>query len=232
MCIQFIRMADGMKHTIGILGGTGAEGMGLALRFARAGSRVVIGSRNFDRAVEAARTAAARTGGEVEGRLNPDAAEAEIVVLTVPLAAQIATLKSVRERLRRGTVLVDATVPLEVSIGGRLTHTLGLWAGSAAEQAARYAPEGVAVVAAFHSLSAELLAALDEPVDCDVLICGDNEEAKTAVADLAGFIAGARAVDAGPLEAARMVESLAALLIGLNVRQRAKHAGVRITGLL
>ena len=226
-------MSDGMKHTIGILGGTGAEGTGLALRFARAGSRVLIGSRDFDRAVEAARAAAARSGGEVEGRLNPDAAAgAGIVVLTVPLAAQIATLKSVRERLRRGTVLVDATVPLEVSIGGRLTHTVGLWAGSAAEQAARYVPEGVEVVAAFHSLSAELLAALDEPVDCDVLICGDNTEAKTAVADLVGLIAGARAVDAGPLEAARMVESLAALLIGLNIRKRAKHAGVRITGLI
>ena len=222
-----------MKHTIAILGGTGAEGTGLALRFARAGSRVLIGSRDLDRAVEAARAAAERTGGEVEGRLNPDAAaEAEIVVLTVPLAAQIATLKSVRERLRRGTVLVDATVPLEVSIGGRLTHTLALWAGSAAEQAARYVPEGVEVVAAFHSLSAELLAALDQPVDCDVLICADNAAAKSAAADLVDLIAGARAVDAGPLEAARMVESVAALLIGLNVRKRAKHAGVRITGLI
>lgn len=222
-----------MKHTIGILGGTGAEGRGLALRFARAGLRVLIGSRDFNRAVEAARDAAGRSGGEVEGRLNPDAAaEAEIVVLTVPLAAQIATLKSVRERLRRGTVLVDATVPLEVSIGGRLTHIVGLWEGSAAEQAARYVPEGVAIVAAFHCLSAELLGAIEEPVDCDVLICGDNEEAKTAVAGLVNLIPGARAVDAGPLEAARMVESLAALLIGLNVRRRAKHAGVRITGLL
>ncbi len=222
-----------MKHTIGILGGTGAEGSGLALRLARAGSRVLIGSRDYNRALEAARAAAARSRGQVEGRLNPDAAgEAGIVILTVPLAAQIATLKSVRERLRRGTVLVDATVPLEVSIGGRLTHTVGLWAGSAAEQAARYAPEGVAVVAAFHCLSAELLAALDDPVDCDVLICGDNQEGKAAVAGLVSLIPGARAVDAGPLEAARMVESLAALLIGLNVRKTARHAGVRVTGLI
>jgi NADPH-dependent F420 reductase len=226
-------MSDGMKHTVGILGGTGAEGTGLALRFARAGSRVLIGSREPVRAAEAARAAAERSGGEVEGRLNPDAAaEAEIVILTVPLTAQIPTLKSVRERLRPGTVLVDATVPLEAAIGGRLTHTVGLWAGSAAEQAARYVPDGVHVVAAFHSLSAELLAALDEPVDCDVLICGDNAEAKTAVAGLVKLIPGARAVDAGPLEAARMAESLAALLIGLNVRKRAKHAGVRITGLI
>ncbi len=222
-----------MKHTIGILGGTGAEGTGLALRFARAGSRVLIGSRDYNRAVEAARAAAARSSGEVEGRLNPDAAgEAGIVVLTVPLPAQIATLKSVRERLRRGTVLVDATVPLEASIGGRLTHTVGLWSGSAAEQAARYVPEGVAVVAAFHSLSAGLLAALEDPVDSDILLCGDHHEAKTAAADLVNLIPGARAVDAGPLEAARMVESLAALLINLNVRKRARHAGLRITGLL
>jgi len=211
------------------VGATGAEGFGLALRFARAGAHVLIGSRDLQKA----RDAAQRAGpGKVEGRLNPDAvSEAGIVLLTIPLQAQIATLKSLRSSFRPGAILVDATVPLEAAIGGRVSHTLGIWAGSAAEQAARYVPDGVAVAAAFHSLSAELLVKVDEPVDSDVLICSDSAPAKETVRELVRMMPGARAVDAGPLENARMVENLAALLISLNVRHKAKHAGVRITGL-
>lgn len=216
------------------MGGTGAEGFGLALRFARGGMRVVVGSRALDRAEEAARRISElAAGAHVKGRLNPDAAaEGEIVVLTVPLSAHVATLKAIAPRLRTGAILVDATVPLEAAVGGRLTHTLTLWAGSAAEQAARYVPDGVSVVAAFHCLSADLLAEFEKPVECDVLLCGDDPEAKSAVSELVASIQGARPVDAGPLENARMAESLAALLISLNVRKKAKHAGVRITGLL
>ncbi len=211
-----------------ILGGTGAEGSGLALRFARAGVHVAIGSRDLAKA----QNAAARIGHGVEGRTNPDAlAGAEVAVLTVPVTAQIATLKSVRGHLRHDTILVDATVPLEAAIGGRLSHPLALYAGSAAQQAARHVPEGVPVVAAFHSLSAELLAQPDLPVDSDVLICGDSAEAKAVVRDLVGLLPGARAVDAGPLENARLVENLAVLLVALNLRHKVKHSGVRITGL-
>jgi NADPH-dependent F420 reductase len=162
---------------------------------------------------------------------NPKAAAAgDVVVLTVPLAAQIGIMKSIRESLRPGTVLVDATVPLEIAIGGRLSRTVTLWDGSAAEQAARLAPEGVHVVAAFHSLSAEALAA-GHPLDCDTLICGDHAESKSKVIELAKTIPGVNPIDAGPLENARLVEATAALLISLNLRHKVKSSGIRITGL-
>jgi NADPH-dependent F420 reductase len=216
-----------MQQTIAIVSGTGAEGFGLAARFARAGARVVVGSRDLQRAQDAAR----RIGG-VEGRLNADAvSEADIVVLTVPLAAQIPTLKSLQSSFRPSAILVDATVPLEAAIGGRVSHPLTLWAGSAAQQAVRYVPAGVSVVGAFHTLSAELLAQLDRPIDSDVLICGDNAGAKSVVSGLIAMLPGARAVDCGPLENARLIESAAALLISLNIRHKLKHSGLRITGL-
>ncbi len=217
-----------MTRKIAVIGGTGAEGTGLAVRFAQAGARVVIGSRSLEKAQEAAR----RIAGQVEGRLNADAArEAGIVILTVPLAAQAGTLKSIRESLKPGTILVDATVPLEAAIGGRVSRTLALWDGSAAQQAARLAPDGVHVVAAFHSLSAEALANAGQPVDCDVLMCGDSAEAKAAVRELAEMIPGVHAVDAGPLDNARLVENAAALLVSLNLRHKVKASGLRITGL-
>jgi 8-hydroxy-5-deazaflavin:NADPH oxidoreductase len=216
-----------MLDTIAIVSGTGAEGFGLASRFARGGARVIIGSRDKAKAQEAA----ARIGN-VEGMLNSDAVSAAgIVVLTVPLAAQIATLKSVKSSFRPSAILVDATVPLEVAIGGRVSQPLTLFAGSAAQQAAKYTPPGVAVVAAFHTLSAELLARVDEPIDSDVLICGDSADAKSVVVQMIGMLQGARAIDAGPLENARLIETAAALLISLNIRHKVKHSGLRITGL-
>lgn len=222
-----------MVETIAIVGGTGAEGFGLGLRLARAGARLRIGSRDLGKAQDAARRIAEMAGrGQVEGRLNPEAvSEAGIVILTVPLAAQIGILKSVRTSFRPGAVLVDATVPLEAAIGGRVSRLLTLWAGSAAQQAAQHVPEGVAVTSAFHCLSAEVLADLERDVESDVLICGDSVNAKAAVRDLLKLIPGARAVDAGPLENSRFAESLAALLISLNLRYKVKSAGVRITGL-
>ena len=216
-----------------MVGGTGAEGGGLALRFAKAGGHVRIGSRNAARAeTAAARIAALAGGGEVTGHTNPDAvAGAGIVILTVPLTAQIESLKSIRGSLEPGAILVDATVPLEIAIGGRLSRTLMLWDGSAAQQAARLTPDGISVVSAFHSLSAEALAHLDHPVDCDTLICGDQAEAKATVSVLAAMIPGVRAIDAGPLDNARLLESAAALLISLNLRHKVTRSGMRFTGL-
>jgi len=126
---------------------------------------------------------------------------------------------------------VDATVPLEIAIGGRVSRTVSLWDGSAAQQAARLAPAGVAVVSTFHLLGAEALKRLDQPVDCDALICGDNADAKASVSQLAKTIPGVRAIDAGPLENARYLESSAALLIALNLKHKVSHSGLRITGL-
>lgn len=216
-----------MQQTIAIISGTGAEGFGLALRLSHAGARVIVGSRDAAKAQDAAQRI-----GKAEGKLNADAVrEADVVILTVPLTAQIPTLKSLQASFRPAAILVDATVPLEAAIGGRVSHPLALWAGSAAQQAARYTPPGVSVVAAFHTLSAELLANLDQSIDSDVLICGDNGEAKAVVTGLIAMLPGARAIDAGPLENARLIESAAALLISLNIRHKVKHSGLRITGL-
>src|SRR5580698_5247341 len=215
-----------MQTTVAIVGGTGAEGSGLALRFALAGVRVRIGSRNPERA----RATAQRISGAT-GHTNEDAvSNAGIVVLTVPLSAQVETLKSIRGGIAPGAILVDTTVPLEIAIGGRLSRTLTLWDGSAAQQAARLVP-GVPVVAAFHALSAEELSKPDHSLDCDALLCGDNAEAKTAVMKLAETIPGVRAIDAGTLDNARLLESAAALLISLNLRHKVKESGMRFTGL-
>jgi len=221
------------QTTIAVVGGTGAEGSGLALRFAKAGLPVRIGSRNLERAQATAKQIATAAGSDkVTGHTNADAAAvAEVVVLTVPLAAQVEILKSIRNSFRPGAILVDATVPLEIAIGGRLSRTLTLWDGSAAQQAARLAPQGVPVVAGFHALSAEALGHLDQPVECDTLICGDNVEAKAVVREVAEMIPGVKAVDAGALDNARLLENAAALLISLNLRYKVKHSGMRITGL-
>jgi 8-hydroxy-5-deazaflavin:NADPH oxidoreductase len=216
-----------VPRTIAIVSGTGAEGFGLALRFASAGARVIVGSRDARKAQDAARRI-----GNAEGRLNADAvSEADVVILTVPLTAQIPMLKSLKASFRPSATLVDTTVPLEVEIGGRMSHLVTLWAGSAAQQAARYTPPGVSVVGAFHTVTAEQLADLDQPIDTDVLICGNNAQAKAVVTELIAMLPGARAIDAGLLENARLIESAAALLVSLNIRHKVKHSGLRITGL-
>jgi NADPH-dependent F420 reductase len=222
-----------VQQIVAVIGGTGAEGGGLALRFAHAGLKVLIGSRSLDKAQETARAIAAKvSAGEVSGCTNAEAAShATIVVVTVPLAAQAETLKSIRNHLLPSSIVVDATVPLEVAIGGRVSRTLTLWDGSAAQQAARVLGRGIPVVATFHALSADALANLNQAVDCDALMCGDHAEAKATVAELAESIPGVRAVDAGPLENARFLENTAALLIALNLRYKVKHSGIKITGL-
>ena len=215
-----------MADPVAIIGGTGAIGYGLALRWARAGVPVIIGSRDAGRAREAAQ----RTGAQ-EGRENADAArETPIVVLTVPFRSQSETLTNLKGALREGQILVDCTVPLAAAVSGRATRTLGVWQGSAAQQAAEMAPDGVRVVAALHTVGAPTLADLDAPLDEDVLICGDRKADKREVAALIARIEGLRPVDAGRLEQARIVESITALLIGVNARYKT-HAGIRLTGL-
>jgi 8-hydroxy-5-deazaflavin:NADPH oxidoreductase len=222
---------------IAIIGGTGPEGSGLALRFARAGEKVVIGSRTAERAVATAAkisqtvdTDEGARASMVSGAENGAAcASAEIVVLTVPFQAHAETLKHLKSSFHAGQILVDTTVPLAASVGGRATRTLGVWQGSAAEQAAELVPEGVAVVAAFHNVSSELLNG-DDPIDCDVIVCSDDKEAAKKVRELARKIPGIRALDGGKLENARIIESLTALLIGFNIRHKG-HSGVRVTGL-
>jgi NADPH-dependent F420 reductase len=223
--------------TIAIIGGTGAEGSGLALRLARAGETVVIGSRDAQRALTVADKIRSHSGNnlgtttpQVSGAENHAAcSSADIVVLTVPFENHAEMLKHLKPSLRPGQILVDTTVPLAASIGGRATRTLGVWQGSAAQQAAELVPESVAVVAAFHNTSAEVLHG-DGPVDCDVIVCSDSKEASTKIRFLARKIPGVRALDGGKLENARIVEQITALLIGLNIRHKG-HSGIRITGL-
>jgi len=156
---------------------------------------------------------------------------APLVVLAVPFSAQVATLKSIAPALAPGTILVDLTVPLEASVGGSPSHVLGVWAGSAAEQAARHVPQAVEVVGAFHNISAQALRSLETPVECDVLVCANSPEARQTVRPWVEAIPGCRFVDAGPLENARVVEAITALLIGINRRYKVHGAGLRITGL-
>ncbi|MFN0124183.1 MAG: NADPH-dependent F420 reductase [Blastocatellia bacterium] len=221
------------EEIIAIPGGTGDQGQGLALRWARAGLSVVIGSREAERAALAAADMREKLGAglKVEGMANVDAvAGATIVVLTVPFSAQIATLKTMAPALRPGTLLVDVTVPLEPAVGGRPTRMLGVWAGSAAEQCAELAPAGIDVVSAFHNVGADALADLDHDVDCDIFVCGDKKDAKQRLRPLVDCIPGCRYVDAGALANSRVVESMTALLIGLNIRYKT-HTGIRVTGL-
>jgi hypothetical protein len=220
-----------VAEPIPIIGGTGALGYGLGVRLARAGRTIVIGSRKLDRAEEAAeRLRGAVPGAEVEGLENGDAAKrGPIVFLAVPFRAHSETLTNLNQALSDGQLLVDCTVPLAAAISGKATRTIGVWQGSAAQQAQEMAPDGVTVISALHTVSAPALAG-DEPLDEDVLICGDRKADKKRVAALIELIDGLRAVNAGPLEQARIVEPLTALLIGINSRYKA-HAGIRITGL-
>jgi len=218
---------------IAIVGGTGPEGSGLALRWARAGESVVIGSRDGQRAGRAAAQIAEKAGvlGSVEGMENAVAVKmCDIVVLTVPFAGQAELLKQLKPVFRPGTVLIDATVPLAAAVGGRPTRVLGVWEGSAAEQAQEIVGKNVTVAAAFHSLSASVLNA-DDDVDCDVIVCSDDDHARLVASQLAAKVPGVRAIDGGKLENARIVEAMTALLITLNIRHKVHGAGWRVTGL-
>jgi NADPH-dependent F420 reductase len=222
-----------MARKIAILGGTGAEGSGLANRWARAGEHVLIGSRDAARARETAKQLRERIAGsaQIEGMDNVAAAAAcDVAVLTVPFSGAAALLKQLKGVWKAGTIVIDTTVPLAATVGGAATRMLGVWQGSAAEQTKELLPAGVSLAAALQNLGAELLAG-DGPVECDVLVCSDDEKAKQVAFELVGKIPGARALNGGKLENARIVESLTALLIGLNMRYKVHGAGIRFTGL-
>jgi len=217
---------------IPIIGGTGALGYGLALRWARAGHAVAIGSRSSERAAEAARKLSELApDAEIEGLANAEAArQGPVVFLTVPFRAQSENLQNLRESLEAGQILVDCTVPLAAAVSGKATRSLGVWQGSAAQQAQEMVPEGVNVVGGLHTISAPTLADLGADLDEDVLLCGDRKADKARVARLVEAIPGLRAVNAGALEMARIVEQLTPMLISINARYKT-HAGLRVTAL-
>jgi NADPH-dependent F420 reductase len=218
---------------IAILGGTGDQGLGLALRFARAGRPVLIGSRKAERAVAAAEEVRkAVPGADVEGLENAEATRrAELVILSVPFEHMAPTLKALREVLAPGQVMVSMGVPLATAIGDGAVRTVGVWQGSCAELAQSLVPEGVSVVSAFQNVSSHRLQDLAHDVECDVVVSG-AKAARERVIGLCGLIPGLRGVDGGPLANARYVEGWTALLIGLNARYKVPEGmGFRLTHL-
>jgi hypothetical protein len=222
-----------VNEKIAVIGGTGDLGFGLALRWAQAGIHVLIGSRDEKKAQDAAERLKETLNANVfvTGLENTAAcAEASVVVLAVPFTAQAGILKNIKGSLK-DAILVDTTVPLAATVGGRATRILGVPQGSAAQQARELVPAATPVLAAFHNLSAEALQDLSVTPDCDILVCGDDPRAKETLFSLVKRIPGLRPIDAGPLEMARVVESITALLISLNQRYKVHHSGMRITGL-
>jgi len=214
--------------TVAVIGGTGKEGTGLAMRWALNGYRVIIGSRDAERAQNHAAELNARLGADVlKGMANSDAAaEANVIVLTVPFSAHQGTLESIKSQLD-GKILLDTTVPLQPP----RVRTVQLPAGgSAALEARTIVGDTVRIVSAFQNVTHEKLQDLEATIDCDVLMSGDDAEAKNEVAQLIAA-AGMRAVDAGPLANSVAAEALTSVLLYINKKHGVKGAGIRITGI-
>jgi len=213
-----------------IVGASGALGFGLTLRLARTGVPIVIGSRDPGRAEETAQRARQQVpDGEFAPFENAAAvAEAGVVILAVPFRNHAETLANTRDAMRPGQLVIDTTVPLAAAVGGRATRMLGVWQGSAAEQAQEMLPDGVSLVAALHTVSASALCDLDQELGEDVLVCGDRRADKARAAVVIERVPGLRCVDCGRLELSRITESLTALLISVNARHKT-HAGIKLT---
>jgi NADPH-dependent F420 reductase len=194
------------REPVAIIGASGALGYGLALRLATAGVPIVIGSRDEGRARDtAARASEVLPAGSFSGEDNLGAVRAaDTVVLSVPFRNHSETLHNLREALAPGQLVIDATVPLAAAVGGRATRMLGVWQGSAAQQAAEMLPEGVRLVSALHTVSAASLSDLGHPLEQDVLLCGDARDDKARAAALIELVPGLRCVDCGRLEMARI----------------------------
>jgi len=218
---------------LGIIGGTGGQGLGIAIRFVQAGEDVIIGSRTMEKAqaaVDKMKDLLKEDVPNVKAAENPDAAaEGDVLILTVPLAAQVATLKSIKEGAA-GKILIDPTGPLETAIGGSPMKCLYLPDGAASEKTQKFLPEAK-VVCAFNNISSGALMNFTKPIDCDCLIAGDDPEAKKTVGKLIDKIPDIRTVDCGPLERAQIIEKITPLLIGLNIKKTCKDAGIRLTGI-
>jgi len=219
-------MTEKMILTIAVLGGTGKEGSGLAYRWAQAGYSLIIGSRTPDKAERVAGELNEALGDNlVRGLANDEAAQlCDIAVLTVPYSAHKATLEGLKPQLQ-GKILVDVTVPLVPPRVDRVTIPEG---GSAAAEAQAVLGETVRVVSAFQNISHEHLHG-DHPIPCDVLVCGNDPDARAQVLQLVDA-AGLQGWDAGPIENSIVSEGLTSVLIGINKQYKVKGAGIQITG--
>ena len=218
---------------IAILGGTGDQGLGLALRFAKAGRKVVIGSRKEEKALAAVEEVkAAVPGADVEGYENAAAStKTSMIILSVPFEHTAGAVKGIKGSLEAGDILVSMAVPLATAIGDGPMRTVGIWQGSAAEMVQSLVPEGVDVVSAFQNVAAHRLRELDHDVECDVIVSG-KKAARERVEPLCDLVPGLRAVNGGPLANAKIVEEITALLIGMNIRYKLPEGlGIRFTGI-
>ena len=219
---------------VAVIGGTGAEGFGVALRLVKAGHQVTIGSRDASRGAESAAKASELAGAALKGTDNASAAAVAgddgVIVVTVPYAGQAEIYRSIKDAVAPGAAVLDATSPLATAVGGRPWQVLRPWHGSAAEQAQAILGDGPRVVAGLHTIAAEALQAIDREIDSDVLLCADDAEAKVRVGDLIEGIPGMRWVDCGRLEMARVAEPLTALLVSINRAYKVKDSGFRIVG--
>ncbi len=221
---------------IAIIGGTGSQGLNIGKRLAIAGEDIIIGSRKEEKALtkveESLELLKDYDDIKMEGMSNEDAAQAgDLIILTVPLSAQKPTLQSIKDYVG-DKILVDATVPLETAIGGSPARFVDLMEGSAAERTAKILKKtDVRVVAAFNNVSNSLLSNIPEPIDCDCLLAGNDNEAKQVVKEIIEKIPGIDCIDCGKLEKARMIEKITPLLIGLNIKYKSQFGGIRITGI-
>jgi NADPH-dependent F420 reductase len=218
---------------IAIIGGTGDLGFGLALRWAKTGREIIIGSRKKEKALGAVEEIKKVLGDDIKvtGEENVEATkQAQIIVLSVPFTFLVPTMRQIRDALQEGDIIISVIVPLAVEIGGfSPTQVVTPWQGSAAELIQSLAPPGVYVVSAFQNMSSYRLQDIDNPVDCDAIISG-KKSARKEVMELAELIPGVRGIDGGRLDYARLVEPITALLIGLNIRYKNKEGiGVRFT---
>lgn len=221
---------------VSIIGGTGPQGLGIAMRFIIEGIDVIVGSRNEDKALESVTQLEDKLKdydiADIKGMANEDAAKsADILVLTVPFQAQTATLNSIKDYIE-GKILIDATVPLETAVGGKPFRFLNLMEGSAAERTNMLlADKNVKVVSAFNNISNSHLSNIPDEIDCDCLIAGDDLESKKVAMDLINKLPGVRCIDCGKLEKARIIEKITPLLIGLNIKYKSHYGGIRITAI-
>jgi len=214
-----------VAKSIGFIGGTGPEGKGLAARFAQAGLEVIIGSRSAERGEEAAKEVREKAGGNVRGAANADAAQADVVIVTLPYSGQAETLAALREQIG-SRIVVSTVVPMQFA-AGKVTM-LDLEDGSAAQEAQRILPQA-RVVGAFQNLAARKLFDVDHALDGDVIVCSDDKEALREVILLAEQIPGLRGVNGGPLACSRYVEGITTLLVHVN-RNYKTESHVKIVG--
>ncbi|MBX7077053.1 MAG: NADPH-dependent F420 reductase [Methanobacteriaceae archaeon] len=221
---------------ISIIGGTGPQGLGIAKRLAIAGEPVIVGSRKEDKALKIVEETLEELKdydhAEMTGMANEDAAKAgDILIMTVPLVAQTATLKTIKPYVEN-KIFLDATVPLESAIGGKASCILDVYEGSAAERTAHILEgTGAKVISAFNNISNSLLLNIPEEIDCDCLLAGDDKEAKAVASEIINKIPGVRTIDVGKLEKAHLIETITPLLIGLNIKNKSQFGGIRITGI-